>query len=167
MRVAFAGGEALAAGQERALRAVLAGIPAPAELHHLCRGWPDELCVRAALDVWPGVRVVAHPGPGPRVSYAGRQLSHEVRPAAAGGPRGGRVTALVGTADLVVAAPDGPEDRWADAWVAVREARRLGRALVVVADGWTITEEGPDGRKQRDPVDGLHVQPVAGLPAGE
>jgi hypothetical protein len=138
--LAFTGSRrGLTPAQLAALAEVLAGYPG-ATLHNGCAEGADEAALDIAYDL--GLRLECWP-----CNYDQRERAWNyvyenplatLHPTA---PPLERNRRMVEAASVVVACPDGPEERRSGTWSTVRAARRLGRSIVIV---W------PDGRIERE-----------------
>jgi hypothetical protein len=131
----------LTPAQLAALRVVLAGYAVPgAVLHNGCAEGADEACLELA-DILDGV-LVLWPCNAARRLWAfgfvdGRDY-WSIQPTLPPLERNAR---MVAAASVVVACPDGPERTRSGTWSTVREARRMGREVVVVWPSGEVTRE--------------------------
>jgi hypothetical protein len=145
MRVGFTGTrEGMSQLQKDAL-SVWLSRHAATEFHHGSAQGADEEAVRVLLDLAPAFdhiktcAIHAHPCDVPHSgSAAAFILSHEkhkVRKPLV------RNQEIVDAADILIAAPKGPEEVRSGTWAAVRYARKLGRRVLILWPDGTRTEE--------------------------
>jgi hypothetical protein len=142
--IAFTGTRrGLSPAQIAALRVVLAEPRfAGATLHNGCAEGADEACLELA-DILDGV-LVLWPCNAARRLWAfgfvdGRDY-WSIQPTL---PPLERNRRMVAAASVVVACPDGPERLRSGTWSTVREARRMGRTVVICWPDGSATREEP------------------------